>query len=49
MGRIEIPLENVTSVCFDNHKNLYVTTASSNAQGEVKGGAVFYVRIRKDA
>jgi sugar lactone lactonase YvrE len=49
MGRIEIPLENVTSVCFDNHKNLYVTTARSNAQGEEKGGAVFYVKIRKDA
>ena len=49
MGKVEIPLENVTSVCFDDHKNLYVTTASSNAQGEKKGGAVFYVKIRKDA
>jgi sugar lactone lactonase YvrE len=47
MGKIEIPLENVTSVCFDNHMNLYVTTARSNANG--KGGAVFYVKIRRDA
>jgi sugar lactone lactonase YvrE len=49
IGKVEIPLENVTSVCFDDHKNLYVTTARSNAQGEKKGGAVFYVKIRKDA
>ena len=49
MGKVEIPLENVTSVCFDDHKNLYVTTARSNAQGQEKGGAVFYVKIRKDA
>lgn len=48
MGRIEIPLENVTSLCFDNHKNLYVTTARSNANGDEKGGAVFYVKIIKD-
>lgn len=49
MGNVEIPLENVTSVCFDDHKNLYVTTARSIAQGEEKGGSVFYVKIRKDA
>lgn len=49
IGKVEIPLGNVTSVCFDDHKNLYVTTARSNAQGEEKGGAVFYVKIRKDA
>ena len=49
MGKIEIPLQNVTSVCFDNYKNLYVTTARSNANGEEKGGAVFYVKLRRDA
>ena len=49
MGKIEIPLKNVTSVCFDNHKNLFVTTARSNENGEEKGGAVFYVKIRRDA
>lgn len=48
MGKVEIPLENVTSVCFDDHNNLYVTTARSNSQGEEKGGVVFYVKIRKD-
>ncbi len=49
MGKIEIPLQNVTSVCFDNYKNLYVTTARSNSQGEEKGGSLFYVKIRRDA
>ena len=49
MGKVEIPMQNVTSVCFDNHKNLYVTTARSNEKGIEKGGAVFYVKIRKNA
>ena len=49
MGKIEIPLENVTSVCFDDHKNLYVTTVRSIAEGKEKGGSIFYVKIRKDA
>lgn len=49
MGKIDIPLQNVTSVCFDNHNNLYVTTAMSHSNREVKGGAVFYVKINKDA
>ena len=48
LGKIGIPLQNVTSVCFDNHKNIYVTTARSNANGEEKGGALFYVKISKD-
>lgn len=47
--KIEIPMENVTSVCFDNDENLFVTTARSNVNGEEKGGAVFYVKIRRDA
>lgn len=49
MGKIVIPLQNVTSVCFDNYKNLYVTTARSYANGEEKGGAVYYVKIRRNA
>jgi sugar lactone lactonase YvrE len=46
IGKIDIPLENVTSVCFDNSKNLYVTTARSYVEGEKKGGALFYVKMR---
>jgi sugar lactone lactonase YvrE len=48
IGKIEIPVENVTSVCFDNQKNLYVTTARSYVGGKEKGGALFYVKIKKD-
>jgi sugar lactone lactonase YvrE len=49
IGKIEIPLENVTSVCFDNHRNLYVTTARTCVAGEEKGGALFYVKMGGDA
>jgi sugar lactone lactonase YvrE len=48
MGKIEIPLENVSSVCFDDHRNLYVTTARSYVGEEKRGGAIFYVKIRRD-
>ena len=48
-GKIEIPKENVTSVCFDSFKNLYVTTAQSNGQQEKKGGAIFYIKMTKNA
>lgn len=45
IGKIEIPSQNVTSVCFDNHKNLYLTTARSIVNGKEKGGSLFYIRI----
>ncbi len=48
IGKIEIPLENVTSVCFDNYKNLYVTTARSYDGEEKGGGSLFYVKMRGD-
>ena len=46
IGKVEIPLKNVTSVCFDNHKNLYVTTARSYTGGKKRGGSLFYVKMR---
>lgn len=49
IDKIEIPMENVTSVCFDGLRNLYVTTARSYVGGEEKGGALFYVKINGDA
>ena len=45
IGKIEIPMENISSICFDDHQNLYVTTARSSADGGKKGGALFYVKI----
>lgn len=48
IGTVDIPMQNVTSVCFDNNKNLYVTTARSCVGDEPKGGALFYVKIDWD-
>jgi len=48
IGKVDIPLENVTSVSFDNHKNLYVTTARSYVGEEAKGGSLFYVKLKGD-
>lgn len=49
LGKVEIPLENVTSVCFDHLHNLYVTTARSGEDGKQKGGALFYIKMKQDA
>ena len=48
IDKIEIPSENVTSVCFDNSNNLYVTTARSTYNGENKGGSLYYVKLEKN-
>ncbi|WP_040280083.1 SMP-30/gluconolactonase/LRE family protein [Psychroserpens damuponensis] len=42
---IKIPCTNVTSCCFDNHSNLYVTTAKSNSQNDQFGGGLFYIEL----
>jgi sugar lactone lactonase YvrE len=46
-GRIDIPVENVTSVCLDTTGNLYVTTARSYKDGIACGGSLFYVKIKR--
>jgi sugar lactone lactonase YvrE len=46
IGKVDIPLENVTSVSFDNNKNLYVTTARSYVGEEAKGGSLFYIKMK---
>ncbi len=48
IGKVEIPSENVTSLCFDQAGNFYVTTARSSVDGVLKGGYLFYVKIDKD-
>lgn len=47
VGRIDIPVENVTSVCLDTTGNLYVTTARSYKDGSAYGGSLFYVKIKR--
>lgn len=53
--KVEIPVSNVTSVCFggSNYESLYVTTASvgldrSPIQGESGAGKLFQIRNEKD-
>ena len=43
----KLPCSNVTSCCFDNHGNLYVTTAKSGLPGELLGGGLFYIELNK--
>ena len=44
---IKLPCTNVTSCCFDNYSNLYVTTAKDSSKDDVYGGALFYVELNK--
>ena len=47
MGEQILPCPNVTSCCFDNNSNLYVTTAKSESKTDVLGGGLFYVELNK--
>ena len=42
---IKLPCINVTSCCFDNHSNLYVTTAKSESKNDIYGGGLFYLEL----
>ena len=41
----KLPCSNVTSCCFDNLSNLYVTTAKSESNNDPYGGGLFYVEL----
>ncbi len=41
----KLPCINVTSCCFDNFYNLYVTTAKSDSLSEQYGGSLFYIEL----
>lgn len=47
IGEIQLPCANVTSCCFDNHSNLYITTAKNDGVEDVYGGGLFYVELDK--
>ncbi|GAB4508854.1 SMP-30/gluconolactonase/LRE family protein [Allomuricauda sp.] len=47
IGVQKIPCTNVTSCCFDNNSNLYVTTAKSDSTEDIYGGGLFYVELNK--
>ncbi len=48
LGKVKLPCENVTSCCFDNYSNLYVTTAKGGSKEDAYGGGVFYVELNKN-
>lgn len=41
----KLPCTNVTSCCFDNKSNLYVTTAKSDSEMDYLGGGLFYIEL----
>lgn len=43
---VKLPCTNVTSCCFDNNDNLYVSTAKDeNSIDDIYGGSLFYVEL----
>ena len=42
---MKLPCDNVTSCCFDNKSNLYITTAKNDSSKENYGGALFYIQL----
>ncbi|TLP70589.1 SMP-30/gluconolactonase/LRE family protein [Maribacter sp. ACAM166] len=47
LKELKLPCINVTSCCFDNHSNLYVTTAKSESEKDMYGGGLFYIELNK--
>jgi sugar lactone lactonase YvrE len=47
LTEIKLPCTNITSCCFDNHSNLYITTAKDDLQKDIYGGSLFYVELNK--
>lgn len=47
LKELKLPCINVTSCCFDNHSNLYVTTAKSESKNDMYGGGLFYLELNK--
>ncbi|PCJ95896.1 MAG: hypothetical protein COA50_08020 [Flavobacteriaceae bacterium] len=48
LRELKLPCINVTSCCFDNHSNLYVTTAKSESKNDIYGGGLFYIELNKN-
>ena len=47
LGELILPCKNVTSCCFDNLSNLYVTTAKSDSDDDIYGGGLFYFELNR--
>lgn len=42
---IKLPCKNVTSCCFDNDGNLYISTAKEDNKEDINGGGLYYVAL----
>ncbi|MEP2279090.1 SMP-30/gluconolactonase/LRE family protein [Maribacter sp.] len=47
LQQLDLPCKNVTSCCFDNNLNLYVTTAKSETDNDIYGGGLYYLELNK--
>jgi sugar lactone lactonase YvrE len=47
LEEIKLPCVNVTSCCFDNFYNLYVTTAKNDNNNNIYGGGLYYINLNK--
>lgn len=45
--KVKLPCINVTSCCFDQYSNLYVTTAKSDSTEDFYGGGLYYFELNK--
>jgi len=45
LDEVKLLCVNVTSCCFDNYANLYVTTAKSDDKNDIYGGGLFYIEL----
>ncbi len=45
IDEIKLPCINVTSCCFDNNSNLYVTTAKDDTEDDFFGGGLYYLEL----
>ncbi|WP_396634866.1 SMP-30/gluconolactonase/LRE family protein [Maribacter sp. R86514] len=45
--QLELPCINITSCCFDDNANLYVTTAKSTSENNIYEGGLYYLELNK--
>lgn len=47
ISEIKLPCTNITSCCFDNDSNLYITTAIDDSNENSDGSGLFYVELNE--
>ena len=45
LEEVKLPCTNVTSCCFDNDNNLYISTAKEEEKEDVLGGGLYFVKL----